>query len=119
MPANLTQQYHAAEEAYKKASTPEENWQLLKRCLRRFQSTWGTEKLQADIKSAFRACGKKAVKLKAAAAARKILLLSLRSGPGLVAGTPNSGKSAPGPMPDQCKTQVAEYPCYCFYRCRG
>lgn len=50
MPANLTPQYHMAEENYKKASTIEEKIAALEEMLAIIPKHKGTEKLQADLK---------------------------------------------------------------------
>ena len=50
MPANLTQQYHSAEEAYRRAKTGEEKAAALQEMLAVIPKHKGTEKLQADIK---------------------------------------------------------------------
>ena len=50
MPANLTPQYLKAEEAYRRASTPEEELQCLQVMLREIPKHKGTDKLQAELK---------------------------------------------------------------------
>jgi len=50
MPANLTPQYMEAEEAYKRAITPEEKLAALEEMLRTIPKHKGTDKMQADIK---------------------------------------------------------------------
>ena len=49
MPANLTQQYRKAEEAYRRASTPEEELECLQVMLRELPKHKGTDKLQAEL----------------------------------------------------------------------
>ena len=50
MPANLTPQYHAAEERYKQARDDREKMKALKEMMAYIPKHKGTEKLQADIK---------------------------------------------------------------------
>lgn len=51
MPANLTPAYKSAEAAYKRASDPKEQLELLREMLRAIPKHKGTDHLQADIKS--------------------------------------------------------------------
>ncbi len=51
MPANLTPEYHDAEEQFKAAKTPEEKLQALDRMMATIPKHKGTEKMRADIKS--------------------------------------------------------------------
>ena len=50
MPANLTPQYHKAEEAYRRAATPDEELRCLQVMLRELPKHKGTDKLQAELK---------------------------------------------------------------------
>src|SRR5438552_1172026 len=51
MPANLTPQYKKAEEAYRRAQTPEEELRCLELMLREIPKHKGTDKLQAELKA--------------------------------------------------------------------
>jgi ribosome-interacting GTPase 1 len=51
MPANLTPQYKKAEEAYRRAQSPEEELQCLELMLREIPKHKGTDKLQAELKA--------------------------------------------------------------------
>ena len=51
MPANLTPQYHKAEEEYRRAQTPEEELRCLELMLREIPKHKGTDKLQAELKA--------------------------------------------------------------------
>ncbi len=51
MPANLTPEYRAAEQQFKRASTPDEKLAALRLMLAKIPKHKGTEKLQAGIKS--------------------------------------------------------------------
>ena len=50
MPANLTPQYHKAEQQYRRATTPEEELAGLQVMLRELPKHKGTDKLQAELK---------------------------------------------------------------------
>ena len=50
MPANLTQQYLKAEEAYRRASSPEEELECFQLMLRELPKHKGTDKLNAELK---------------------------------------------------------------------
>ncbi len=51
MPANLTPQYQKAEEAYRRAQSPQEEVECLQEMIKLIPKHKGTEKLQADLKS--------------------------------------------------------------------
>ena len=51
MPANLTPQYHKAEEEYRRAQTPEDELRCLELMLREMPKHKGTDKLQAELKA--------------------------------------------------------------------
>jgi ribosome-interacting GTPase 1 len=50
MPANLTPEYRAAEEAFRKARDPQERLERLREMLRTIPKPKGTDHLQGDIK---------------------------------------------------------------------
>src|SRR5438445_10460258 len=50
MPANLTPEYRAAEEAFRKARDPQERLERLREMLRAIPKHKGTDHLQGDIK---------------------------------------------------------------------
>jgi len=110
MPANLTPQYMEAEEAYKRAMTPEEKLAALEEMLRTIPKHKGTDKMQADIK-------RRIARMKEAGeAARKKGKVDPyrveREGAGqvFVVGPPNSGKSALVGRLTNAKVVVAPYP---------
>jgi len=110
MPANLTPQYMEAEEAYKRAITPEEKLAALEEMLRTIPKHKGTDKMQADIK-------RRIARMKEAGeAARKKGKADPyrveREGAGqvFVVGSPNSGKSALVAGLTNAKVIVAPYP---------
>ncbi|HON42432.1 MAG TPA: 50S ribosome-binding GTPase [Bacillota bacterium] len=109
MPANLTPQYMEAEEAYKRAITPEERLAALEEMLRTIPKHKGTDKMQADIK-------RRIARVKEAGeAARKKGKVDPyrveREGAGqvFVVGPPNSGKSALVGRLTSAKVVVAPY----------
>ena len=51
MPANLTPQYHKAEQEYRRAQTPEDELRCLELMLREIPKHKGTDKLQAELKA--------------------------------------------------------------------
>jgi len=110
MPANLTPQYMEAEEAYKRAITPEEKLAALEEMLRTIPKHKGTDKMQADIKrriARMREAGEAARK-KGKADPYRVE----REGAGQVfmVGPPNSGKSALVGGLTNAKVVVAPYP---------
>jgi len=110
MPANLTPQYHDAEERYRKARDDRERLSALKEMLSTIPKHKGTEKLQADLK-------KKIAQLRSAGGgkggSRRAPSHSVeRSGAAQVvlAGPPNSGKSRFVADLTAADPEVAEYP---------
>lgn len=112
MPANLTQQYYAAEEAYKKASTHEEKLAALEEMLATIPKHKGTEKLQGELKKRLSKMKKEGGKTKGGGSRQEDPFLIDRQGAGqvLLLGWPNAGKSALVQTLTNAKTQVAEYP---------
>lgn len=109
MPANLTPQYMEAEEAYKRAVTPEEKLAALEEMLRTIPKHKGTDKMQADIK-------RRIARIKEAGeAARKkgkqdpYRVEREGAGQVFVIGPPNSGKSALVGKLTSAKVVVAPY----------
>lgn len=110
MPANLTPQYHMAEENYKKAATIEEKIAALEEMLAVIPKHKGTEKLQADLK-------KRLSKLREEGASKSSVkrfdpFNIERQGAGQVMlfGYPNTGKSSLLNALTRANTKVADYP---------
>jgi len=112
MPANLTQQYYSAEEAYKKATTHEEKLAALEEMLATIPKHKGTEKLQGELKKRLSKMRKEGGKTKGAGSRQEDPFLIDRQGGGqvILLGWPNSGKSALVQTLTNAKTTVAEYP---------
>ncbi len=110
MPANLTQQYHKAEQAYRSASTPEEELDCLQEMLKELPKHKGTDKLQADLKHKISRLKKE---LQSAPKSRRAAGLRIpRQGAGRVVllGPPNSGKSQFVASTTKAEPEVADYP---------
>jgi len=117
MPANLTPQYQAAEERYRKAQTIEEKIEALREMMSTIPKHKGTEKLQADIK---RKLSKAQEELeqhrkgggRGGAGRRHDPGHIPREGAGQIAmiGPPNSGKSSLLAALTHAHPEVADYP---------
>jgi hypothetical protein len=111
MPANLTPQYHEAEEKYKQAQTPQEQLLALEDMLRIIPKHKGTSKLQAEIKQ-------KISKLKTREdpahpqSKRNALRIVEKEGGGQVVllGAPNAGKSSLLAHLTNAHPEIGEYP---------
>jgi ribosome-interacting GTPase 1 len=109
MPANLTPEYRAAEEEYRKAKDPAEKLACLEKMLSVIPKHKGTDKMQGDLKRKIsrlkdnlqKKGGKKgfSVKVEREGAAQVVLV-----------GAANSGKSALVEATTNAKTEVADYP---------
>src|SRR5262245_57132815 len=111
MPANLTPQYHKAEEEYKRAQTSEEKLEGLKKMWALLPKHKGTDKMQAELKAKISAIkdeiegGKKSAK-------KGISHKIPRDGAGQVVllGAPNCGKSQILAALTSAHPEVAPYP---------
>ncbi len=111
MPANLTPQYIKAEEAYRRASSPDEELECLQVMLRELPKHKGTDKLQADLKQKISRV-KKELQQHTAAGGRRTGLRVPRQGAGrvLLIGAPNAGKSQLVCSLTRATPEVAPYP---------
>jgi ribosome-interacting GTPase 1 len=111
MPANLTPQYHKAEQAYRQATTPEEELECLQVMLREIPKHKGTDKLQADLKH--KIAETKKLCEKHASAGRKSSQPKIpRQGAGrvVIIGGPNAGKSSLLKALTRATPEVAPFP---------
>lgn len=112
MPANLTQQYHKAEQAYRQATTPEEELSCLQLMLSEIPKHKGTDHLQASLKSKI-AKLKKELESGVKKAGKKVGGIKIpRQGAGTVIllGGPNAGKSQLLVTMTRATPEVANYP---------
>jgi uncharacterized protein len=112
MPANLTPEYRAAEEAFRKARDPRERLERLREMLRTIPKHKGTDHLQGDIKRRIKEMSEE-LERPARGGARGGPPLSIRpDGAGQLAliGPPNAGKSSLHARLTGSGVHVAAYP---------
>lgn len=110
MPANLTPQYLKAEEAYRRASTPEEELRALEVMYRELPKHKGTDKLQADLKSRMSRVKEDIGSTKSAKKGPGVRIPRQGAGRVVVIGGPNSGKSSFVAAVTRAKPEIAPYP---------
>ncbi|MDG2384057.1 MAG: 50S ribosome-binding GTPase [Pirellulaceae bacterium] len=110
MPANLTQKYHKAEQDYRRACSPDDEFRCLQVMLRELPKHKGTDKLQADLKQRI---SKAKLDAEAAKSSKKGYGVRIpRQGAGrvILLGSPNSGKSQLLCSLTRATPEVATYP---------
>ena len=112
MPANLTPQYHKAEEAYRRAQTPEEMLRSLELMLREVPKHKGTDKLQADLKARI---SRAKAEVEAGQRAGKrgpqgVKIPRQGAGRAVIIGGPNAGKSTLLAKLTRASPEIAPYP---------
>lgn len=110
MPANLTQQYHKAEQAYRRATTPQEELDCLQIMLKELPKHKGTDKMQADLKQKISRVKKEATKPQASSGKKGFRLQRQGAGRAVIVGGPNSGKSQLLATLTNAAPEVANYP---------
>ena len=112
MPANLTPQYSAAEEAYKKAKTSEEKLACLKTMFQLLPKHKHSEKMQADLKTKMSKMRDEIEKKKATPVKSNTIAMIPRQGAGqiVILGAPNVGKSSIITKVTKASSTVAPYP---------
>jgi uncharacterized protein len=109
MPANLTPEYHRAEQRFRAAKTPDDRLAALEEMLRVIPKHKGTDHLQADLKSRIaklrRESGKKGPR-----GGFSYIIPREGAGQVAIAGPPNSGKSSLVRALTHATPAVGEYP---------
>jgi len=109
MPANLTQDYKAAEERYRGARTTPEKLECLQEMLRLIPKHKGTDHMQADIKRRISKLKKESTK-KSVKAVHQLYVKPEGIGQIFVLGAPNAGKSQLLKSLTNAAVQVEAYP---------
>ena len=112
MAANLTAQYHKAEEAYRRATSPEEELAGLQGMLREIPKHKSSEKMQADLKQKISKVKKEveAGRKKGGRSGARLRIPRQGAGTVVLLGGPNAGKSQLLKCLTRATPDVAPYP---------
>ena len=111
MPANLTPQYLKAEQAYRRASSPEEELECLQVMLRELPKHKGTDKLNAELKQKISKAKKELQQGKSTGRRTGGLRLPRQgAGRAVIIGAPNTGKSQLLASLTRATPEIAPYP---------
>lgn len=110
MPANLTQQYHKAEQRYREATTPEEEYACLQEMLKEIPKHKGTDKLQADLKQKISRLKEEIAKAKSSPARSSTKIPRQGAGRCILLGAPNTGKSKLLSRLTRATPEIGDYP---------
>jgi ribosome-interacting GTPase 1 len=111
MPANLTQQYLKAEEAYRRAATPDEELKCLQAMLQEIPKHKGTDHLQASLKTKISKLKKDITSdKKSGQKSRGLRIPRQGAGTAILLGGPNAGKSQFLATMTGATPEVAQYP---------
>jgi ribosome-interacting GTPase 1 len=109
MPANLTPEYHRAEERFRSARTPEEKVAALEEMLRVIPKHKGTDHMQADLRARIAKLRRESAK-KGGRAGFSYVIPREGAGQVALAGPPNGGKSALVRALTHATPAVGDYP---------
>ena len=110
MPANLTADYLASEQAFKQAHTPQEKIAALEQMLATLPKHKGTEKMQAELRRRLSQTRKESAKKPTGHAISPFVIKREGAGQVVLIGPPNSGKSQLVARLTHAHPEIADYP---------